>query len=342
MTHTAPDGDTRALLTQSRLRMFRACAYKHHLSYVKGWRSARPPLPLRFGTLIHAALETYWSNLNTVGVVAASAMAIQTVRDYPDANPDEDIDAYEQAKALAMIDAYTKRWRNMDADGVEVLGVEQTFWAPMINPRSGSASRTWALAGKLDAIVRTQHDGAIWIIEHKTTSDSLKDGDASNYITRLIMDPQIGHYMTGSLALLYEPAGVIYDVLRKPTQRPLSATPEDKRYKKDGGLRANAREHDETPDEYGERVRAAIEENRDAFLHRKAVVLTEQDLADYADLVWMWADIMREVANKRSPKNPDECDRFGRCHFWDHCAYGFSLEDHPDLWRRAEQTHEEL
>lgn len=328
------------LLTQSRMRTFRACAYKHALEYGQGWRPSESALPLRFGTLIHAALEVYWPMIATTGDIQAAADAAK--RTLLTASAALDIDPYEQGKAIAMIEAYAARWAAEDMH-YEVVGVEMNFRTPLVNPRTNAASRTWEMAGKLDGLVRDKRDGSLWVLEHKTTADSLSQGDASNYITRLVMDPQIGHYLIGALATGHDVKGVLYDVLGKPLQRPAKATPKDKRYKKDGGLKANARIEDESPQAYTQRVRDAISNDTDRFLHRTRIVQTDKDLADYADMAWVWADIMREITNKgRAPKNPDECDRFGRCHFWNHCAYGFELEDHPDLWRRATRTHEEL
>lgn len=47
-------------LSASRLRAFRACPRLHHLSYVQGYRPVRDADALRFGTLVHRALEAWW------------------------------------------------------------------------------------------------------------------------------------------------------------------------------------------------------------------------------------------------------------------------------------------
>jgi hypothetical protein len=50
-----------------------------------------------------------------------------------------------------MIRGYHARW---SGDALEVVAIEREFVAPLVNPTTGAASRTFCLAGKLDAIVR--------------------------------------------------------------------------------------------------------------------------------------------------------------------------------------------
>jgi hypothetical protein len=64
--------------------------------------------------------------------------------------------------------------------------------------------------------------GQIWICEHKTTSKDITPG--SIYWKRLTLDAQVSNYIAGVRALGHEPAGVLYDVIAKPTIRPAKAT----------------------------------------------------------------------------------------------------------------------
>jgi hypothetical protein len=44
----------------------------------------------------------------------------------------------------------------------------------------------------------------------------------------------------------------------------------------------------------------------------------------------------------RAPRNPESCHRFGTCAFWDTCANGLRLEDHPEAFERLDDVHPEL
>src|SRR4029077_3502824 len=75
-------------------------------------------------------------------------------------------DEYDMARAETLMRGYDARW--CGAEDVEVLSVEQQFVTPLRNPLNGAASRTYQLAGKLDALVRNRADGLVYIVEHKT------------------------------------------------------------------------------------------------------------------------------------------------------------------------------
>lgn len=60
--HAMPDGDGRAVLTNSRLNLFKSCRRKHYYRYELGIVPAADEEreALAFGTLIHKALEAWW------------------------------------------------------------------------------------------------------------------------------------------------------------------------------------------------------------------------------------------------------------------------------------------
>jgi hypothetical protein len=68
-----------------------------------------------------------------------------------------------------------------------VIALEKTFAAPIVNPETGAASRSFLLAGKVDGIVRIGADH--YILEHKTAASI--DAD---YLERLWTDFQIAIY----------------------------------------------------------------------------------------------------------------------------------------------------
>jgi len=66
-----------------------------------------------------------------------------------------------------------------------------------------------------------------YVVEHKTTSYEI--GAGSPYWKRLTLDSQVSNYLVGARTLGHEPAGVLYDVVRKVRLRPSKATPVEAR-----------------------------------------------------------------------------------------------------------------
>lgn len=318
------------ILTVSRLRTWRDCRRLHKLKYVDGWRPVVTGEALRWGSLIHAGLEGWWKDDGTGRLVAAV-----------EAVAGKGFDPFEQVAAEEILAGYDAHWGADDR--YEVLAVESTFFAPMLNPETGQPSRTWVLAGKLDGILRDRSTGAVLILEHKTTTENTAD-PADPYWVKLAMDSQVSHYYLGAESLGHAAEGCLYDVMLRPRLRPLKATPlEARKFTKDGKLYANQRDRDETPEEYGARVRADIEASPEKYFQRRDVARTDNDIREYLGDLWAEGRMMREaeLAN-RAPRNPDSCHRFGTCPFFDACAYGLQLTDHPDSFTKVDDVHPEL
>ncbi len=251
-------------------------------------------------------------------------------------------DPFDLARAEVMIRGYDARWLD-DAARYEVLAVEAEFSAPLVNPESGQPSRTWTLGGKLDVIVQElDGDQRTLIIEHKTTSGDA--GPGSDYVKRLRLDGQVSIYYAGAEALGLKADGCLYDVLVKPGQRPLKATPEEARkYTKEGRLYATQRDRDETPGEYMLRCAGAVAADPNAYFLRAMVVRLDGEVAEAMADTWQLGRVMREnEIAKRSPRNPDACVRYGRtCEYFGVCTGEASIED-PGLFRQSEQIHPEL
>jgi hypothetical protein len=237
-------------------------------------------------------------------------------------------------KAECMLELYHARWAD---EPLRPLAVEVEYRAPLVNPATGAASRTFQRAGKIDVIVQDDA-GKVWTVEHKTSSEDISPG--SDYFARLAIDGQISHYHYGARSLGFEPAGCIYDVLGKPRHQPLAATPHDKRqYKKDGTLYASQRAEDEDPEAFRARLREALIADPDAYVRRAQVVRLEADMADAAFDDWQTARAIREAELAgRFPRNPDACTRYGsRCSFWGVCTRTMALDELPQV-----TPHQEL
>jgi len=330
------------LITYSRLSTYQRCPREHRLRYQDRLRPKTKEHALGFGSLVHAGLESWWTHHSLDDAIDAMTRAAGT-----------ELDEFDIARASAMMTGYNERWLSV-AESYEVLAVEQAFVAPLVNPVTGHPSRTYRLAGKIDAIARDRSTGHIWIIEHKTTSSPLTPG--SLYWERLRLDAQISTYVAGAASLGYEVFGCIYDVLRKPPIKPLMATPEtDRRYTqkasrlKDGterpagSLHAGQREYDETPGEYQTRILESIASDPDAHYRRGEVIRLDEDMREYARDTWD-ATHMLQVARRRDshPRNPNACERYGRlCSYFDLCT-GSSDATDDTRWDIAPSDHDEL
>lgn len=309
------------VLTVSSTKAYRRCPREYYLGNVKLLRPRRERAQaLRYGSAVHLGLETYLST----GDIQAAIATLTTA----------DLDPFDAVRAEVMLIGYDARWAD---SGLETIAVEAEFDCPMTNPATGAASRTYRLAGKIDAVVRLP-DGRVAIMEHKTTSVDISGG--SPYWERLRLDAQVSTYFVGARSLGFDPEVCIYDVLRKPGIRPRLATPmESRRYKKDGSLYANQRTEDESPEQFRDRLIEAVSAAPDAHFARGEVVRFESEEKDAAHDMWMVGRMIRnsELAG-RWPRNPDACERYGRfCEFWPLCV-GQASEDEYDVG----EAHEEL
>lgn len=317
------------LLTNSRAKVARACPRKHHLQYELGYRSVRESSALRFGSLWHLAMEAWWEafGLAVARLEAALAVLLAAV----------DVDPFDRVKVEELLRGYTARWGDED---YETLAVEREFRAPMLNPETGAASRTWELAGKLDLVVR--QNARVLIGEHKTSSLDVSPG--SPYWRRLRLDGQIGMYYEGARSLGFDVQGFLYDVCHKPTIRPLKATPvEARKFTKAGALYANQREVDETPEEYGTRLSEDIAAHPEQYFQRSEVVRLDAEMGDLLSDLWSLGRTIREneIAG-RWVRNSEACETWGSlCPYFGICCGDESLDD-TTLFVHSDNVHPEL
>jgi len=317
------------LLTTSRLRDARACQRLHRYRYGLGYRPAVESDVLRFGTLGHLGLEAWW---RAEDASAALDLALQAMAG--------EADAFERAKAEALIVGYDARWSE-DRSLYRVIDVEARFTTPLVNPETGRPSRTWQLGGKLDVLIEEIASGRLGVAEHKFTSEDMSPG--TDYWRRLKMDPQVSLYYAGGEALLGRPIDFcLYDVAKRPAQRPKKKAVEVK-FKKDGAPYANQQLANETPEEFRTRLLEAIAEDPRGFFARAEVVRLEGEVADAVFDVWQLGQQLSEADRVgRYPRNPNSCLQYGRsCPFLGVCCGEASLDD-PSLYRRTDTVHPEL
>jgi hypothetical protein len=305
------------------------------MRYERLYRRSASSDVLALGTLGHRGLEAWWLAARAGGPPDAWWAAAAT-------EIDREPEPYQRARALSLMWGYHARWQDLTWKGepIRVLGVEVEFRGPMLNPSTGAASKTWERAGKLDAVVEV--GGRVLVVEHKTTSEDITPG--GEYWQRLQIDAQVSNYVTGARLLGYEPAGVLYDVIRKPSQQPLKATPpERRRWTKAGTLDARQRTEDETAYDFYERLNTVIGSDVGAYYQRALIVRMAEEEREASQDLWQTGVQIRDARRLQVwPRNADACVRFGRrCDFFGVCTGVESLDD-VTRFRRASSPHEEL
>lgn len=335
------------MLTSSRLRLWQSCPRAHHYRYEVGLDAIGPtPRALAFGTAIHAGLETWWNAIREGDVARALSGALSAATEALAGFCDGEPDAYDLARLTAMLAAYDARWQQW-ACSTEVLAVEVPFSYELTGPH-GETSSTWRVAGKIDALVRLS-DGRVAVVEHKSSSTDA--GAGSDYRRRLTLDAQVSTYFDGAASLGWSADLCLYDVLVKPSIKPLLATPtESRKYRKDGALYAGQREADESPDEYRDRLISVIAGDPEKYLVHAEIVRTEQERESHQWALWhsarsitqtrKAAETARDV--RAVPQHSHQCFAHGSpCQYLPICEGTASARDET-RYRRLRVIHPEL
>jgi hypothetical protein len=323
------NGNGLQILTNSRRSCFNDCPRKHYFRYELCQLPIKQSDALRIGSLIHGALEKWWA-------AQTNESALNEAMTWIGEQKETDYNAYELELARVLIGGYNAKWIGTRPSGAMP---EKEYRCPLLNPATQGESKTFILGGKIDVIV--PHENAFHIIEHKTTKEDISP--ESDYWLRLSIDGQISGYYAGAEAIGYPATDCIYDVIKKPAQRPLTATPsEDRKYKKDGTLYANQRELDESVAEYGQRVAAVIAENPDKYFARRSVARMQEELADYFYDMWSAGREIREAElAKRWPRNPNACMRYGKCEYLSVCCKTADINDET-MFKHVDNPNQEL
>jgi len=329
------------VITKSRLQVFASCQRLHSYQFVEGYRSTAPREAADFGSVLHAGLEHWWGSY--IGADPLPGLPLTNALAAMASYRNEKAPTFDDAsmvKAELLMTAYDARWSSSMPEW-EVLGVEVEFMLVLPD------RKRLRVSGKLDALARRRADGSVWFVEHKSSGADLSPG--STYWQRLRLDPQVSIYHMGMRALGYEPAGALYDVIERPAQRPLLATPvELRKYtkataKEPSRLYANQRDTDETPSEFRDRMGALIAEEPDRYFARAEVVRLETEIDEsLKDVTELALQIRTGPLTGVSPRNPDSCHKYGRvCDFLPVCDGTGSLND-DTLYVHSNNVHPEL
>ena len=310
-------------LTHSRMACFRACPRKHQIAYEYGIRKEEESLPLRIGSAFHLALD-----LTDKGI---------------DVTP-EDLrleDPFDMAMVMAMFIGHRDYYRDAEKY-IEVKESEGEFSLPLINPETGKPTPLFNLGGKRDRVIRLA-DGRLALQEYKTTTRDFSAG--ADYWNALHMDSQLSIYVIAARADGHDVQTVLYDVTKRPLHKPLKATPEDKRkyVKATGALYKGQRDTDETPQEYCDRISAAIAVDPDKYFARIEIARLDQDLDDCRADIWAQQLAIRSCQRLDNWwRNPGNCYGMFSCEFLPICQNRNLDTQTPNGFIRSETQHPEL
>jgi len=290
-------------LSVSGIKTYLQCREQYRYAYADRIRPVKQTLEAELGKVVHAGLEYWW-----VATVPQVDTTIRLARE--EASRLNTIDAYGWELCRAMLVGYHTYWH-----GRHRYGEARTE----VKFRALRHGYQWV--GVLDG-----HVGKSILVEHKTTSQDISPG--SDYWVKLKADLQVGLYWEASRAIGCAPEVMVYDVLRRPEIKPYKATPLDKRkYTKAGALYANQRDHDETPEEYGQRAADMIAADPDAYYQRAEIVRLESEVERARDeLDKLALDALRVLPCEPEPRTGVMTGACRRCPYVGPCLHGESID----------------
>jgi hypothetical protein len=356
----------RELLTHSRLSTYRTCPRKHYIAYELGIRREVDAQPLRMGGAVHLGLELRAKGERIDDAIMHAVIGYEVVPGW--AKTEEQIADWlvERVTVQELLRGYFRYWEEgQHAPEITpdvIIESESGYTMPIRNPDTGAVTPLFKAAGKTDKVV-TLADGRLAVMEHKTTGDDI-DAD-SDYWKRLRIDSQISGYVKAARHRGHAVETVLYDVLRKPKIAPkqvplldkdgikVVVDPEGNRvYNENGKPRQSADSAKgwtllsrvETPEEFGERLRADIAERPTFYFARQEIPRLDSDLAEFDEELWQIQQQLREAQKTgRHFRNAAACLMFGKCTYFDICTNGVDASKTvPAGFTRVEDIHPEL
>jgi hypothetical protein len=147
-------------ISYSELTTLLRCSQKHSYAYRQGLISVRPPSYFSKGKLLHEAMATWLSRAHDTYWTPASLWNSALARFQENGEqlpPESDI---EQIRSQFI--SFVKQ---ADMTGIEVLGVEEEFYADLGWRINGEPV---LLHGVFDTRLRDVDTGETWVVEHKT------------------------------------------------------------------------------------------------------------------------------------------------------------------------------
>jgi len=276
---------------------------------------------------------------------AAFAAIAEAIGEYPN----EQLELIA-VKCKALVAGYAARYPN-DHEYIPAE-VEQLCTANLSNPQTGRASRTFRLAGKLDAVLL--RGDSLVLMDHKTCSEDITD-PAGTYWRHLTVEAQPSHYMLLKWLNGCKLDEAMWDVMRKPTTSPkqLKTKAEHALIVANGTycgvpvsratrdwLQTNNRENLEM---YGIRLGHDCTEVRpEWYFQRRTIPRLDSELLAHAGQVWDMGKLILDSRRlDRWPRHSGQCMAYrSPCAYLGICS-GMDTPD-SEKWCRKKCVHGEL
>lgn len=255
-------------VTYSFLNEFVLCREQARLSYVEGYTRDGISEALDFGSLFHAGLEALASDKTVrqaLNAIEKEHLKLIQFRGKLDKSESAQL-SMMTAKAQIILPWYHEYWLRKKGHehrkDAKFVAREQDFrqghQVPVMTVAGTSVSwqpRTIVLRGRFDAIFRL--NGKLWLMENKTKSQIDEDGLQAS----LSQDLQTMLY-SYAIKLMYGeyPAGVLYNVIRRPALR---------------------QKQTENTDEFLARIEEDVKANPDHYFKRWEVTFGKQDIDNW-------------------------------------------------------------
>jgi hypothetical protein len=303
---------------------FQSCKRKYDLRNNRSLEQIEKPEYFAIGSAFHTGIEKLRDGESLKVAVDASKVGL---------------DADNQIKVAAMVESWRTFTREFYEE-YEIIEVEKEF----LTKHTSNMHTDYFFGGIVDALARDR-SGRIFILENKTTSDTL-----DRFCSRLWSTRQ-GLLYNWALTRLGIPiAGIIYDVIRKPTLKRQLATPEHKRrYKKatkDGvvELYAGQREYDEIAGSYHDRLMRMYREKSFDSFRCEVIVHTPAQIAELdKDLDEIMDEYVATEARSKWPRSLGSCSSFNRmCEFSPYCSAGSDEVILQTLFKKRKRVFEDI
>lgn len=300
--------------TYSMWSKFRNCRKACEFRYLRHLAPIRKDCNLAFGSVIHECLEIWHRDQ------AMDQVLKHIDRSYPDRAFDLD-QKRDWHLATAMMNGYARRYPTED---FKVVELEKTFEGRIVNPETGSSSRNYLLAGKVDGIVRIGDEH--YLLEHKTAGQI-----DSAYLERLWTDFQItlySWYVEQTLGIRI--TGVLYNILVKARLQQSQGETEAKFEKRKAGLLAKSktgrpsatRRMPESDEDFQSRLVSKYDEP--GMFHREMLLLSRDRFTELQHELWELTQAFND-ARRRDVfyRNSSFCFHFNRpCAYYPLCSSG--------------------
>ena len=197
-------------VSNSRLACFKRCPRKYEYRYVDNFTANEKTPALMLGTLVHSALEQFYSSTSRdMGMEARAAAAMAEYDNKVSAAADEVLscggDSERFDKDSFMGRQMLKHYFEEVAPNDDFTPVASEIRVDTRIPNPSGKFSWCRFIGYVDAIV--EREGRLYILEHKTA----KNLDVKHLIT----DTQVTQYIWALRQMGYDVCGVYYNILRK-------------------------------------------------------------------------------------------------------------------------------